>query len=219
MFSVAWLNYLVDQQQILGLSESLQELTSSLGSSVIQGAVQQLNESPLLSKESIEVLVKNILLGSEKGIDEYAKTSPLAGIGNRTASVLAPEFNSGYQIFIDSVDLPKKIKVIVGSVKKVLTTEINELTDTTTQKIEESMGKVRDTVSKESEKLFRDVTLSALPWIALTGAVVVGVPLIIIYIYHRAKRNMEQEKSESIPIKRKVVNPVMPMLTNYSQFL
>ncbi|MBX9924201.1 MAG: hypothetical protein K2Y01_08840 [Rhabdochlamydiaceae bacterium] len=213
------LSALISKQQI-------EELGSSLGSSVIGSAIEELNKSPILSENSISKLVQNILFGAESSIDEFADTSPFAGLGNRTANMLSPEFNALYNTFLDKVNLPEKTSQLVQEVKKGLTKELDEFTATTTLKIEESLNKVRESAYKEtdmlqehvqklSSKTFREVTLTALPWIALTGAVIVGVPLAILYIYHRAKKNLDREEVSTVPTKKKPINPIQNRMSPY----
>lgn len=192
-----------------------------LGASLIGGMIRELNESPtgFLSEEGISKLVQNILFGATEGIDEYADNSPFVGLGNKTANLLSPEFNAGYKTFLTKINISKKVASLLSEVKKGLTAELDEFAETTTLKIRESVYKetelLQEHIQKLSNKTFREVTLAALPWIALTTAVLVGVPLTVLYIYHRAKRNMDREKVECPAMKKRSIDPKQYRISPY----
>jgi hypothetical protein len=194
------------------LSYVPKEAIEAAARSFVKGFVDELNTSRILSKETIATLMNNLLSGAKDGIDKFTKPLPPlkgasfpkissflktlpsknisvndVGASEKLANLFGDEFNSGYKAFTKKVQIGSKIEGLFDELTPKTTAAINTV-------IEESIKKTRESISKESEQLFRELTLSALPWIALTGAVAIGVPLLVLYVYHRAKRNLDCEK-------------------------
>lgn len=197
-----------------------------IGSSFAQGFTKEWRA--ITSEESIYTLAQNIYSAFKTEETENQSNSTLfTGLGDRVAKALGDEVNSGYSVFVDKLNLSEKTSLITKEVNKGIDSGLDELVQATTLKIQGSLKRLRETTSQEmqlfqadTQKIFsdtiRETTLTALPWIALTGAVAVGVPLLVLYVYHRAKRDMEREE---VVIRKKVVTSVPKMIKQYSQLL
>lgn len=192
-----------------------------IGASFAQGFTNEW--SKITSEESIHTLAQNIYSGLKDKETDDQSTSPLfAGLGDGVGKALGDEVNSGYDVFMNKLNPSEKTSSIMQEVNKGLDSGLDELVRSTTLKIQGSLKNLRETTSEEirllqadAQKMFRESTLAALPWIALTAAVAVGVPLLVLYVYHRAKRDMEQEeviRKKTTMFVPRIIKPYGPIL-------
>jgi hypothetical protein len=181
-----------------------------LGAALAQGFTEQLGV--ITSEESISRLARNIYSSFKANETEAQDLSHVfTGLGENVGKSLGEGLNSA----IDTLGLSKKTELITKEINKGIEPGLDELVQVTTLKID----LLRTNIQKMFSETIRDTTLSALPWIVLSAAVTTAVPLFVLYVYHRAKRNMEQEKLEKTSIQKKML-PVIPYtLERYSPIL